>query len=231
MPVCVVTRGAGGRRRGPTTFQVTLKSLRLAVIFETNDHDSPPGAVLAGVGRLTAVVCREACTEIPGSTDVPLAGMTHAFQQIDVLHRPPLALFRRPCFALAALGLRRTSPVACRLRQATEDGGAEGTRTPDLLIANQPLSQLSYGPTRRVSPIIIGRAGDSRPEAARQKQPQAAGREPQAASHRLQATAKGRTARATSRDGAKGQRKQTATARNRGRPQRHFGTSVLRYYL
>ena len=24
--------------------------------------------------------------------------------------------------------------------------GAEGTRTPDLLIANQPLSQLSYGP-------------------------------------------------------------------------------------
>jgi len=27
------------------------------------------------------------------------------------------------------------------------NGGAEGIRTPDLLIANQPLSQLSYGPT------------------------------------------------------------------------------------
>ena len=26
--------------------------------------------------------------------------------------------------------------------------GAEGNRTPDLLIANQPLSQLSYGPRR-----------------------------------------------------------------------------------
>ena len=28
-----------------------------------------------------------------------------------------------------------------------DHGGAEGIRTPDLLIANQPLSQLSYGPT------------------------------------------------------------------------------------
>ena len=27
-----------------------------------------------------------------------------------------------------------------------EDGGAEGNRTPDLLIANEALSQLSYGP-------------------------------------------------------------------------------------
>ena len=28
-------------------------------------------------------------------------------------------------------------------------GGAEGDRTPDLLIANEALSQLSYGPVRR----------------------------------------------------------------------------------
>lgn len=29
-----------------------------------------------------------------------------------------------------------------------DDGGAEGDRTPDLCIANAPLSQLSYGPKR-----------------------------------------------------------------------------------
>src|SRR5688572_8030033 len=31
----------------------------------------------------------------------------------------------------------------------SEDGGAEEDRTPDLLIANETLSQLSYGPTVR----------------------------------------------------------------------------------
>ena len=31
------------------------------------------------------------------------------------------------------------------------DGGAEGNRTPDLIIANDALSQLSYGPDPRVS--------------------------------------------------------------------------------
>ena len=35
-----------------------------------------------------------------------------------------------------------------------EGGGAEGNRTPDLLIANEALSQLSYGPLEgnRVEP-------------------------------------------------------------------------------
>jgi hypothetical protein len=33
----------------------------------------------------------------------------------------------------------------CQLRQPG-DGGAEGNRTPDLLIANEALSQLSYSP-------------------------------------------------------------------------------------
>ena len=32
-----------------------------------------------------------------------------------------------------------------------EDGGAEGIRTPDLLIANQPLYQLSYDPIHKRS--------------------------------------------------------------------------------
>ena len=31
---------------------------------------------------------------------------------------------------------------------AAEDGGAEGSRTPDLLIANETLYQLSYDPNK-----------------------------------------------------------------------------------
>src|SRR5438477_4697149 len=36
-----------------------------------------------------------------------------------------------------------------QLRRPDGHGGAEGDRTPDLLIANEALSQLSYGPVRR----------------------------------------------------------------------------------
>src|SRR6478609_7488925 len=40
--------------------------------------------------------------------------------------------------------------VACQPgREAAKTGGAEGGRTPDLLIANEALSQLSYGPRSR----------------------------------------------------------------------------------
>jgi hypothetical protein len=35
-----------------------------------------------------------------------------------------------------------------RGREAAATGGAEGGRTPDLLIANEALSQLSYGPAK-----------------------------------------------------------------------------------
>jgi len=37
--------------------------------------------------------------------------------------------------------------TTCAHSPSYVNGGAEGTRTPDLLIANQPLSHLSYGPT------------------------------------------------------------------------------------
>jgi hypothetical protein len=36
-----------------------------------------------------------------------------------------------------------------------ETGGAEGNRTPDLLIANEALSQLSYGPDRRAGEYVV----------------------------------------------------------------------------
>ena len=48
-----------------------------------------------------------------------------------------------PAFAIAAA---RQSPLFAALRAKT--GGAEGIRTPDLLIANQPLYQLSYDPSQ-----------------------------------------------------------------------------------
>ena len=39
------------------------------------------------------------------------------------------------------------------LRRQPADGGAEGDRTPDLVIANDALSQLSYGPLQRMGGI------------------------------------------------------------------------------
>ena len=39
-------------------------------------------------------------------------------------------------------------------------GGAEGNRTPDLLIANEALSHLSYGPS---PPVAAKRPGEWRP--------------------------------------------------------------------
>ena len=57
---------------------------------------------------------------------------------------------------LAACQRRRHAQIVQRIDNATGDrrneqgtgdgGGAEGNRTPDLLIANEALSQLSYSP-------------------------------------------------------------------------------------
>ena len=38
---------------------------------------------------------------------------------------------------------------------AAKVGGAEGSRTPDLLIANEALSQLSYGPRQNVTTNVV----------------------------------------------------------------------------
>src|SRR5690606_36103668 len=73
-----------------------------------------------------------------------------------------LGLIEEMHFEFRRLGTRRTggygsrpSRVGCRLnraiqlsrgRQNQSTGGAEGNRTPDLVIANDALSQLSYGP-------------------------------------------------------------------------------------
>src|SRR5262245_14915587 len=52
----------------------------------------------------------------------------------------------KPAFAKASAGSLRIRWLASRSGGAAKAGGAEGNRTPDLLIANEALSQLSYGP-------------------------------------------------------------------------------------
>src|SRR5215831_3341875 len=51
-----------------------------------------------------------------------------------------------------------------RERCAFWRGGAEGGRTPDLLIANEALSQLSYGPAKMPPHAVIASAGIYGPE-------------------------------------------------------------------
>ena len=48
--------------------------------------------------------------------------------------------------ARAARGVKRTRALKTQCFQGSSFGGDSGTRTRDLLIANQPLSQLSYIP-------------------------------------------------------------------------------------
>ncbi len=43
----------------------------------------------------------------------------------------------------------RRAPNGVREKAENQGGGAEGNRTPDLLIANEALSQLSYSPVPR----------------------------------------------------------------------------------
>ncbi len=42
-------------------------------------------------------------------------------------------------------------------RSVPDDGGAEGNRTPDLLIANEALSQLSYSPIAGSAALVYRR--------------------------------------------------------------------------
>jgi hypothetical protein len=46
-------------------------------------------------------------------------------------------------------GAQAAMPETMDFQGVERGGGAEGDRTPDLLIANEALSQLSYGPNRQ----------------------------------------------------------------------------------
>jgi hypothetical protein len=62
-----------------------------------------------------------------------------------------VAAFRRAASASRNHGAepRRGFAVSDGPQTRVATSGAEGSRTPDLLVANQMLSQLSYGPSRQ----------------------------------------------------------------------------------
>ena len=65
--------------------------------------------------------------------------------------RPDIPANRRPSTSsVREINSARSAILACpgevRLERRTKPGGADGVRTHDLLVANQALSQLSYGP-------------------------------------------------------------------------------------
>src|SRR5690606_24478098 len=53
----------------------------------------------------------------------------------------------------AGNGRHREKDISRREKERRRNGGAEGNRTPDLIIANDALSQLSYSPVRRLARI------------------------------------------------------------------------------
>src|SRR5690606_16496090 len=57
-----------------------------------------------------------------------------------------------------ARGARRARRLLCDIGKCP--GGAEGSRTPDLVIANDALYQLSYGPDRQAGAEISGASGE-----------------------------------------------------------------------
>jgi hypothetical protein len=58
----------------------------------------------------------------------------------------------------------------CNFRRLSSAvGGAEGDRTPDLVIANDALSQLSYSPVRRKRSCMVARVGVSSAAALHQR--------------------------------------------------------------
>ena len=75
---------------------------------------------------------------------------------------PPFIRPYTPGFARRATPGRLPSPPMRR----TKPGGADGIRTHDLLVANQALSQLSYGPRIQMRNSEFGVRSERRPTAA-----------------------------------------------------------------
>src|SRR5258706_2057630 len=72
--------------------------------------------------------------------------------------RPPADLSRRGPQIMPALGACVHSGGSHRALPVTL-GGAEETRTPDFLLAKEALYQLSYGPRRARSILLLARRG------------------------------------------------------------------------
>ncbi len=87
---------------------------------------------------------------------------TRHVQSINNVHRLNMGVKSKKLSGLlkSKRVARTRANFDCRLLGCSKDGGANRDRTGDLLVANQTLSQLSYGPVRFVVlQTLVGLAG------------------------------------------------------------------------
>jgi hypothetical protein len=105
------------------------------------------------VRYLSGVVLDESCSHVIRYPDVKMLTV-ETFQEVDVFHD---ICWPKPAVALRAMAgqpslasLRTGMPWLAqpKLAKRAKAGGARRDRTADLIIANDALSQLSYGPIR-----------------------------------------------------------------------------------
>ena len=103
------------------------------------------------MGHLASVVLHQSRRNIVGNTDVKVLGI-ETFQDVDVFHRSAFALTGYGETAFARFATREYGWLAQpKLAKRAKAGGARRDRTADLVIANDALSQLSYGPSAAAS--------------------------------------------------------------------------------
>lgn len=78
-----------GKGMAGADFEVFLEGPRFGAIGKPNDGDRFPGAKLGGKWRGARVVAFETFPEIARDTDIALAWMTDALDEIDVHASPP----------------------------------------------------------------------------------------------------------------------------------------------
>ena len=124
-------------------------------MFRKSDRSfDSPRTKFCRMRDFTCIVFLQARLQIFSKSDIKTAAAGFALQDVNIkeLHfsgLPSRSSERLMCSPFSMARLRfasaRQSSLSAVLRAKT--GGAEGIRTPDLLIANQPLYQLSYDPS------------------------------------------------------------------------------------
>ena len=155
-----------GERVTGTALEMPLEMLRLFECFERNIHFQFPRKKFGGVGTSAGIMFHQTLFQVGGVSNVAFLRPFLAFNDVGIKHhaksrrwpaiRSSEPVANRPPSSRKAR-LWRTPSFARNHRHQfrAKDGGAEGIRTPDLLIANQPLYQLSYDPSQ-CRPILDG---------------------------------------------------------------------------
>ena len=138
-----------------------LKRRAAMAISEGNRRFDEPRLKLGGMRNLACVVLPKTLGEILGQADIKAAAVG-GLEDIDVVEvhagLPSRSSERSndlgPPPQRGALLRRGSLRFVAALR--AKAGGAEGSRTPDLLIANETLYQLSYDPAHQTSGLKYG---------------------------------------------------------------------------